>query len=157
MKKLFSMKKNGLIISQTLLTFANYLLWAFVLKPLGAIETMGSAATSASKMGFGAQGKVAEQGQAAASVVTGMYGVTKTLVYLGTTGLFILLLTKDGAYKSNTNGKIVLGLTATACVVDFLNMTILPAFPLYILATIMLFMSKDIEETAEVVELKKVA
>ena len=156
MKAIFSMKKNGLIVSQILFTFANYLLWALILKPLGAVESVGNLAKEASKAGFGAQGATAEQGQMAASVVTGSYGIAKTFIYLGTTGLFIILLSKNGAYKTNTNGKMVLGLSCAALVVDFINMTIMPSFPLYTLATIMLFMSKDIEE-AQVFELNKAA
>jgi hypothetical protein len=153
MKKLFALKKNGLIVAQILFTFMNYLLWAVVLKPLGAVETVSSVVNTVAKLD---KGKAPEQVQVTAAAMTGMYGLAKTLVYLGTTGVFILLLSGKGAYKVNSNGKIVLGLTCVALAVDFINMTIFPSFPLYMLATIMLFMSKDVEE-AQIIDLKQAA
>ena len=130
---MFNLKKGGLIVAQMGLTLLNYILWAVVLKPLGIAETANAVLLAAGD-------------PAASKGVHAGYVAAKVIVYLATTGTFLALLKKNDAYKNVSLGGGVLGCTAVAFAVDFLNMTIVPAFPFYMLATLLLLISKEVEE-----------
>lgn len=146
---IFNLNKGGIIIAQVLTTMLNYILWAVVLKPLGLADTVASSANSLSSIGFNSQFHSAREIASTASKTSMTYGIAKTLVYLLTTGLFILLLTKNKAYKKLSMGNAVLGCSILALCVDFLNMTILPSFVFYSLALVLIFASKEVEEKAK--------
>lgn len=133
MNKLFNMGKGGILISQTVLTLLNYIMWAVVLKPLGIADSVTSAnhalggmatATQASSVGWG-------------------YVIAKTFVYMVTTGLFIGLIAYKGAYKKLSMGTAVLACSGIALASDFLNMTILPSFVFYSLTFVLILASKE--------------
>lgn len=139
---MFNLKKGGLLVAQVTLTLLNYILWAVVLKPLGMLETASSMSVAGGKlMGQAAPTNVANT----AAGITASYGLVKTLVYLGTTGLMVLILKKNNAHENISHGRAVLGVTVAALVVDMLNMTILPSAPLYALATLLIVLSKEKE------------
>lgn len=148
MKGLFNLNKGGLLVAQVVTTMLNYGLWLAILKPLGASH---SVAIFNSELYGGA--KLA----AHAASYGKMYLIAKVMVYLLTTGLFILLLTKDKAYKKLSMGTAVLGCSVVALIVDFLNMTLLPSFIFYTLTTVLILSSKDFSAEEQVQKLQKIA
>ena len=141
------MKKGGLAVALTITTILNYALWALVLKPIGINESLMRANSSLTK-GMG-NPKIELEWAELADSQARTYAIAKTLVYLLTTGVFILVLLRKNSYKNISMGTAVLAASCLALLVDFLNMTLLPAFVFYILAFVLIISSKDLEPSSQ--------